>query len=914
MNKSIVEVLFKVKAKVKLGEEIRLSGNVPGLGCNNPERAIPLVTSPTDFPCWATKEALFLPGDVGVVKYRYCLFSGGLFKRWEGNDEFLRSLDFENNDGTVKTTTDIFGSLQAASNSVSDLISASSRHPPVLSTSDRRSFRARQFAEWGRKNLQPSNAANGGVILVSYFLPVILSKTNGVWSATWDQENVVSLQLDIRLTWVGTVRYSQVIEAEDEDAITAALLPLNCHPLFVDRRTHNQFYEVFCKSHLWPVLHHVADVYGPLKSSINAQAQQDVWFTYTTVNRLFRNKIFEVYHEGDIIWIHGFHLMLLPSYLRKDLTWAKIGMFFHTPFPSSEIWRTMNRREDLLRGVLSADQIGFHLYEYARHFLTCCRRQLGLRDDVSAAGVHIVRCDGRDIAISCIHVGVDLPRIEQSLKQSEVTVGAQAWKKKFPNRVIITGIDRLERLKGIPLKLLAIEQFMQENPQWVGKLVFLIIGISAGERAEDHKQTQKDVQILTARINSCFPSPDNTPLIYFEERQERAINIMARLALFAASDVLMVLYPRDGLNRSPIEFTLARARSGHLVHTDSSSTTQPLAGTCSPNEGLVIISEFVSSARVMRGSLVVNPYKIVEVKNAIKKALEMTCSERSDRMRRNLEFSQRLTTTAWATEVIKDIQAVEKSSDHAAYAAVGFGKGFRVMGIRSGFDQLDMTSTSRIYRNSQHRLILLDWGGTLVAEEKDDKLQLYAVAHGNAHRAGPTQAMKKLLEDLSADPKNTVFVVSGKEPRAVSEFFGDVKGLGLGAEHGFFYRWPGDDPSIVISSTGSLPTDWQTMTSIGDYQWKDAAKMVMDIYVQRTHGSYIEVKGNALIWQYRDADPEFGFLQSMELEANLTDVLSSIGTVNVLRGGGASDCYIEVRPVGISKGLFFRTCYCKTGI
>jgi trehalose 6-phosphate synthase/phosphatase len=123
------------------------------------------------------------------------------------------------------------------------------------------------------------------------------------------------------------------------------------------------------------MLHHVADVYGPLKQAdIGAKGQQDLWFTYSTVNRIFRDKVVEVFQAGDMVWIQGFHLMLLPSFLRRFLQQARIGYFFHTPFPSSEIWRRMTRREDLLRGILAADQIGFHLYEYARHFLTTCHR------------------------------------------------------------------------------------------------------------------------------------------------------------------------------------------------------------------------------------------------------------------------------------------------------------------------------------------------------------------------------------------------------------------------------------------------------------------------------------------------------------------------------------------------------------
>eukprot|EP01041_Mallomonas_annulata_P009119 gene9119-18891_t len=921
MNRSIVEVIFKVNAKVRMGEEVRVSGNVPALGCNTPERAVSLVTSQADYPCWSCKEAIFLPGDNGKVNYRYCIFSGGVFKRWEVDENFHRQLEILPSDQKkVKTTTDIFGSKDVASSEIANLFSSSmTGRSSMLTTSDKHSFKSRQMAEWGtRNNIDFNLHPNDGVIIVSYFLPVNLHKsTNGTWSATWDEENVLALQMNLRTTWVGSVRYTDGIEPEDEDAIEEALRTMNCHPIFINANSHHQFYDMFCKKNLWPVLHHIADVYGPLnESDMNAQAQQDLWFTYTTVNRLFKDKIVEVFHEGDLIWIQGFHLMLLPSFLRRVLPQAKIGMFFHTPFPSSEIWRTMNRREDLLRGMLSADQIGFHLYEYARHFLTGCRRMLGLHYEMNAAGVLTINVDGRDVCVTNIHMGVDISRFEKGIALNEFKEETIRWKSRFPNRVIIAGIDRMERLKGIPLKLLAIEQLMQENPQWKGKLAFVMIGVSAGERASDYRQTQHDVKYLVNNINMKYSENESTPLIHFEEREERDISLVKRLAFFAASDILMVTPARDGLNRMPIEFTLARSRAGHLCQpispstATSTNTSSTIPGGAKSNEGLVIISEFVSSARVMRGSLVVNPYRTEEVKNALKRALEMGATERSDRMRRNLEFSLRLTTVNWAIEVLKDLKQVHKSSEVSSF---GLGAGFRVMGVRAGFNSLDTTVVSKAYRHSNHRLIMLDWGGTLVAEgEKDNKLQFYAVAQGHATRSGPTDALKAVLEGLCSDPKNMVFVVSGKDKGAVTEFFGDIRGLNLGAEHGFFYLWPENN---TATATGSAPISpracstprgkkWRTMVPLGQQLWKEAAMMVMDVYVQRTHGSYIEQKGHALIWQFRDADPEFGYLQSKELEENLFHVLSTFGGVDIIRGGGVSDGYIEVRPSGISKGLF----------
>jgi trehalose-phosphatase len=271
-------------------------------------------------------------------------------------------------------------------------------------------------------------------------------------------------------------------------------------------------------------------------------------------------------------------------------------------------------------------------------------------------------------------------------------------------------------------------------------------------------------------------------------------------------------------------------------------------------------------------------------------------------------------------------------------------------------------------------LILLDWGGTLVAaKEKSDRLQAYAMATGHAERESISEELQQVLEALTADPKNTIFVVSGKEQPAVSQYFGSIKGLGLGAEHGFYYKWPREDDQIASFATSSGPGSsgssgssghhhyhaaaaaaaasgggargvppaaagtsagassfsssgaatapntaanttvpgtrgrWQSFMEVGDQSWRESARLIMDIFVQRTYGTYIEQKGNALIWQFSEADPEFGFMQSKELVDHLT-LLMAPYPVEVIRGGGSTDGYIEVRPAGASKGLFLHHC------
>lgn len=279
--------------------------------------------------------------------------------------------------------------------------------------------------------------------------------------------------------------------------------------------------------------------------------EKELWSAYNTVNRKFAEVVVQCFNEGDLVWIHGFHLLILPSYLTRRIPMAKIGIFLHTPFPSSEIFRTLWCREDLLRGMLNADQVGFHLFEYARHFLTCCRRLLGLNYGMipDASGGHTLAIDtnGRHVAVTSIHAGIEPPVLNQILNHESTLTEANSIRGRFAGRTVFCAIDRLESLKGIPLKLLAIERFLRRCPEWVGKVVLIQIGISAPERGDDYHRTRNEVTEMVNRINEMWPGT-----VQFQECSESSMKLQQRLALMRAADVAVVTPIRDGLNLTPL--------------------------------------------------------------------------------------------------------------------------------------------------------------------------------------------------------------------------------------------------------------------------------------------------------------------------------------------------------------------------
>jgi len=255
----------------------------------------------------------------------------------------------------------------------------------------------------------------------------------------------------------------------------------------------------------------------------------------------------------------------------------------------------------------------------------------------------------------------------------------------------------LESLKGIQLHILGLERFLQRSPEWVGKVVLLQVGVSAFERGGDYAKTKAEVTSLVERINSTWPGT-----IQFQECSENEMRLQQRMALLRAGDVCLITSVRDGLNRVPLEFTLA--------HQDALT---PEGQRDQRKRGICILSEFSSITRVMRGALHVNPWKISQIANAMHLALTMTNEERLLRVSIASDFVNRVTTQRWALAVLLDLKSVQKNVD-GQFSGTGLGLGYRIVGMNTGFDSLDVSEVAKSFKKKRNRLILLDYGGTIL--------------------------------------------------------------------------------------------------------------------------------------------------------------------------------------------------------
>lgn len=370
------------------------------------------------------------------------------------------------------------------------------------------------------------------------------------------------------------------------------------------------------------------------------------------MNRLFAKTMAKDVQDGDMIWVHDYHLMLLPEMLREEIgdtkKNVKIGFFLHTPFPSSEIYRILPVREQLLMGVLQCDLIGFHTYDYARHFLSSCARILEVGTTPNG-----VEYGGKYVTVAAFPIGIDPDKFVEALKKPKVIDRINALKKKFDGVKLIVGVDRLDYIKGVPQKLHALEVFLTENPEWVGKVVLIQVAVPSREDVEEYQNLRAVVNELVGRINGKFGKQNITCcsnlLTYTQGTIEfmpihflhQSVAFDELTALYAISDVCLVSSTRDGMNLVSYEY-IATQRERH---------------------GALILSEFTGAAQSLNGALVVNPWNTEELAKAIYDSVTMDAEQRLSNFKKLESYVFKYTSAWWGESFVGELNRISIAAE-----------------------------------------------------------------------------------------------------------------------------------------------------------------------------------------------------------------------------------------------------------
>lgn len=443
------------------------------------------------------------------------------------------------------------------------------------------------------------------LVVVSNRLPVVLAKDK---DQRWQIEPghgglVTALAPVLRnrggvwVGWPGTVAESGLDEAL---SVASMKVGYELRPVTLTDEEIDGFYYGFSNEIVWPLFH-------DLQSRCNFDPSY--WNTYRDVNRKFVRVITESTRPGDYLWVHDYHLMLLAPELRLKGFRGEVGFFLHIPFPPLDLFVKLPWRFQILRALLEYDLIGFQTSRDRRNFIQCIRTLI--RDvDVEGRGrVMLVRAGGREIRVGVFPVGIDYRSFSRDAGAKEVAEAAWYIHEHLPERQIILGVDRLDYSKGIPDRLEAFRTALIRYPDLCGKVSLVQVVVPSRENIPEYQLLKTEIEQLVSQINGEFTESGWIPIHYVF----RSLSRTELLAHYRTAEIGLVTPLKDGMNLIAKEYC-----------------------ACSLEENCVLIlSEFAgAAAQLQRGALLVNPYDVEGVADAIHRALNMNAVERRLRMRR----------------------------------------------------------------------------------------------------------------------------------------------------------------------------------------------------------------------------------------------------------------------------------------
>jgi trehalose 6-phosphate synthase/phosphatase len=512
------------------------------------------------------------------------------------------------------------------------------------------------------------------------------------------------------------------IPEEDRANLAIDLRQQGSHPVYLSVEEMENFYHGFCNSTIWPLFHYFL---------IYAQFLEAHWNEYVRVNRMFADAILEIARPDDLIWVHDYHLMLVPQMVRERHPDASIGFFLHIPWPSYEVFRLLPStwRKAILDGLLSADLIGFHTPEYHQYFLGCAMRLLGYEHTMGR-----VAMPNRLALAETFPMGIEY-RAWRELAQSDETSRERAeLEQHFKGVRLIFSIDRLDYSKGIKQRIKAFARFLDKFPEWHGRVSFVVIVIPSRVGVDKYDDMKREIDREVGKVNGRFSQLHWTPITY----QFRSVPPHQLSALYRAAEIAVVTPLRDGMNLIAKEYIASRI----------------------DQNGVLILSEFAGSSRELIEALLVNPHDIEEIADAIHAALLMPLEEQTRRIAPMQERIQRYDVNAWADDFLRALSQI-KGEQQRMYA--------RSLNAKDREQLIDT------FHMAEHRLLLLDYDGTLMPYT--DRPQ----------HVRPTADVLYLLEMLCTDERNNVVLVSGRDKATLQAWFGHLP-LNLVAEHGIWLK------------------------------------------------------------------------------------------------------------------------------
>lgn len=588
------------------------------------------------------------------------------------------------------------------------------------------------------------------LLIVSNRLPINVVEKNGELSFQQSPGGLVSgisAYLDslkgspadrTEYVWIGWPGVTVRDEFQDRVKRTVQT-EFHSHPVFLSEEAMDKFYHGFCNKIIWPLFH-----YFPTY----AVYDDSYWEQYREVNEIFCQAVLEILRPGDVVWVHDYHLMLLPQLLRAKIGGGvPIGFFLHIPFPTFEIFRLLPTTwgKAILEGLLGADLVGFHTNDYTQHFVHSIARLLGYEHKMGT-----IKTGDRLIAAGTFPMGIDYCKFAEGGAEPEVRQLRRELSRTLSPLKVLLSIDRLDYSKGIVNRLKGYRLFLELNPTWQGRVVLLLQVVPSRIGVEHYQLMKRQIDELVGEINGHLGSVTWTPVLY----QYKFLPLPPLLAAYSISDIALITPLRDGMNLIAKEYLATRQ----------------------DQTGVLILSEMAGAVHELGEAIIINPNNIEEIADAVRQALEMPVVEQK---RRNSLMQERL----------RNFDVVRWSDEFM----------HKLLGLTGNQERIEVKYLSAYqedlcqdFAQTVNRLLLLDYDGTLAPFEDEPQA------------AASKVELLDTLHKLAAVPGLTTVVISGRDRNTLDQWLGTT-GINLVAEHGAWLKQQGE-----WRLSKAVTNDWKT--------------------------------------------------------------------------------------------------------
>lgn len=551
--------------------------------------------------------------------------------------------------------------------------------------------------------------------------PVIRQSSGGLVSAlkSYFERSKQSSNKFKEKVWIGSADFSQAEWEKFGNTLSGE--DFSVEPVFIDDAEYSNYYNGFSNSTIWPLFHYFSSL---------TEYKKEYFDAYYNVNALFAKKIAAFLKPGDVVWIHDYQLMILPMLLRKEAPEATIGFFLHIPFPSYELYRLMPKewKKSLLLGMLGADLVGFHTYDYVQHFIQSVKMILGIDNNYNK-----IHFDNRIIKADLFPIGIDFEKFRDASKNKKVQEISEDIRKNYEQKKIIFSVDRLDYTKGLNYRLQGFENFLVKYPEWMEKVIFILNIVPSRDVIPTYLDRKKQIEEKISTINGKFSTLHWQPIIY----RYNHLAFEDLCALYLSAEVALITPMRDGMNLVAKEYVAA-----------------------SKEGGVLILSELAGAAAELNEALLVTPTDTDQMADYIDQALVMPIAEQKSR----ISFMQKRLTeydvVSWVNDFLEQLADVKKDQQLKRAKLL---------------DEATIEKINTHYRDAKKRFFLLDYDGTLSAYTKIPS------------EAAPDKKALNCLKVLSSDPRNEVVIISGRDLQTLDRWLGHLP-LHFVSEHGVFIK------------------------------------------------------------------------------------------------------------------------------